>query len=306
MELKKLCTSSRYVKYCDSRDEPMFKGWPHRNICIAILNYLENKYSASNDNKMAYDDCKLLSYWAYSTLFAIMSNEKYVLLAYAQVQRIWNDFIKHLSENKKCEPINSMVSYTDWRKRKELYEYCVNYSVILQLANTYRESCSKFYKYVQNKAPLYEFFKNKCPDDNKNICPEFYEDCKKYNPEVVLSNFNCHRKKIDGGADMPSVLEEETPLLVGKPNSEDSSFHILGSAAKSDVVFDSNEMSFQMPTDDVSENLNEKSHTVTKVGNILLGVVTTSMASGALYKVNINSLIQINCISLLISIITST
>ncbi|GAB69742.1 hypothetical protein PCYB_004910, partial [Plasmodium cynomolgi strain B] len=208
--LETLSTSADYHKLCGSRDEPVFESMHFKKICVAILNYLKNNYSASNHTSNGYDDCKLLSYGAYSRIFDILREKRYTIIPYAQLQRIWNGFIERLPENQRCKPIHEMLSYTDWRERKELYEYYVNYSLIVDLANSYNERCNEFYEYVKKKAHLYEYFEEKCRYKSTIICPEFCEDSKKYNPKNVLSNFSCHHEKIDEiHADVPSALKKK-------------------------------------------------------------------------------------------------
>ncbi|GAB69813.1 hypothetical protein PCYB_005620 [Plasmodium cynomolgi strain B] len=183
-----------YDKYCDSRDNPMYKNEPYRNICVTIFNYLKTKYNASNGTDKKYDDCKLLSYWAYSRLFDILHKEQYVYLAYAQLHVIWNDFIEHLPMNKRCKPIHEMVSYVEWRKRKELYEYYINYSLIKELADKYEDKCNEFYEYVKIKLICIKFLTVYVLKIIQIYAQNFYKDCEKYNPEKVLYTFKCHKK----------------------------------------------------------------------------------------------------------------
>ncbi|GAB69818.1 hypothetical protein PCYB_005670, partial [Plasmodium cynomolgi strain B] len=177
-----------------------------------------------------------------------------------------------------------LVLYDDLRNRRELYEYCVDYSSIYKLLPYYPQKCEEFYKYVESKKRLYKYFKQLCYSSDENKCPNFYSQCEQYDPEIVLRTLPCHRDKINEEvAHVSSDLQREKLL--------------------SDRETVSRQASVGMGP--VGTIFNGKFHTVTKVGNILLGVVATSMTSGALYRVNINSLIQIYCIRLLISIITS-
>ncbi|VUZ99570.1 PIR protein [Plasmodium vivax] len=165
-------------------------------ICARVLKYLETVYKETYKKGDPYNVCLLLSFWVYSRLFDILPNENYVYPAYAQLQSIWTGFLEDKSYNELCKPIADMVSHKDWRKRKELYEYYVNYSPTKKIVDEYQQRCNELYVYVENKAGLYEHFKSRCPNDNTNICPEFYTYSKEYHPDKVLSTLDCHQKII--------------------------------------------------------------------------------------------------------------
>ncbi|KMZ90597.1 hypothetical protein PVMG_05744 [Plasmodium vivax Mauritania I] len=272
-----------YFKDCISLDELPY-GTRIKIICAKVLKYLEtiNKNSYNQDDP--YDVCLLLNYWVYSRLFDILQykGEHYVHIAYGKLQSKWTDFLDDKSYHKLCKPITNMVNHNDWRKRKELYEYYVDYSPIKESLVYFPERCEEFYHYVESKKTLYEHFKKRCTSSEENICPKFYNDCIKYNPEKVLSTFKCQQDIMNKRkADERSVAQRGNIHSGREPISEDSSVNMLTVGA--------------------SQNLSGKSQTADNVGNILLGVVATTMTSGALYRVNISSLLQINCTCLLIS-----
>ncbi|KMZ83479.1 hypothetical protein PVMG_00014 [Plasmodium vivax Mauritania I] len=248
-----------------------------KKICARVLKYLETVYKETYKQGHAYDVCLLLNYWVYSRLFSILphKDENYINQVYGQLQPIWTGFLEDKHYQNLCEPINEMVSHKDWRERKELYEYCVNYSAIKRIVDILEYRCDEFHVYVENKARLYEHFERLCPNPDTNKCPEFYKDCIKYNPKNVLPDLKCHTKiKQERAAAQSSALQLTNGLLGSEPNSEEGDGRM-------------------MPSD--PPNLSGKSQAVENVGNILLGVVATTMTSGALYRVNINLLIQINC-----------
>ncbi|CAI7719413.1 Plasmodium vivax Vir protein, putative [Plasmodium vivax] len=282
--LRRINVSKVYTDECSSLDK-LNLGKGIKRICAKVLNYLETVHKGIYNKDDPYDVCILLSFWVYSRLFDILQNENNVYLAYAQIQLIWTDFLIKKSYNELCKPITEMVSHKDWRKRKELYEYYVDYSANKKIFDIYEKGCEDFYVYVENKASLYEHFENLCPKENTNICPEFYNDTLKYKPENVLSTFKCHHEIIKKReADARNAPQRAKALSESEPISEEG---------------DGRMKTFDPP------NLSGKSQAVENLGNVLLGVVATTMTSGALYRVNINSLIQINCISLLMSFITS-
>ncbi|KMZ96078.1 hypothetical protein PVNG_06375 [Plasmodium vivax North Korean] len=157
-----------------------------------------------------------------------------------------------------------MVSHKDWRKRKELYEYFVDYSPMKQIVDKYDERCNEFYVYVENKAPLYKHFERLCPNRNPNKCPEFYDDCKKYNPKKVLLTFNCHHN-------ITNKRKEDARSAPQRAKA------LLGSATDSEYS-DGRKKPFDDPV------LSGNSHNVRMYGNVLLGVVATTMTSGVLYR----------------------
>ncbi|KMZ76715.1 hypothetical protein PVIIG_05714 [Plasmodium vivax India VII] len=277
-----------YISNCKS-----LSSFPQSSItkrtCAKLLQYLDtNTISRNTNNK--YDVCKLLNFWVYRWFFDILrtKDEKSIPLAYGELQLIWNDFIKDKPEkpgNKICRPISELAAYGDWRYRKELYEYYVDYEDFSKTLASWPTRCKDFYHYVESKRKLYEHFKTPCSSKEKKGCPEFYSECERYDPEKVLPHPDCKgvimQERVTTGSRIPKIIKGPS---LNVPESED-------------------ENDGRMPVGAPSSN--ENSNNVRMYGSVLLGVVATSMTSGALYRVNINSLIQINCICLLISSIIS-
>ncbi|GAB69851.1 CYIR protein [Plasmodium cynomolgi strain B] len=285
-KLDGLITFSEYAEKCKPTNVSNWRNGV-KDTCAKLLYYLKtNEILYIPDAE--YDMCPLLNYWVYSQLNKIYSDDsKYIILTYSDIVLIWNSFIqddlKHL-ENKICKPISNIGIY-DWEKRKELYEYYVDYYPIEQSLERHPQRHNEFCQYVESKKVLYEHFKQPCASKNESRCPQFYAECKKYDPDEVLPTLKCKQYKInEGDVAAPTVPQRENTL----PNGETESREMSAGIGLAGIP-----------------NLSGKSHTITKVGDILLGVVATSMASGVLYKVNINSVIQINYIILLISFITS-
>ncbi|KMZ76764.1 hypothetical protein PVIIG_05845 [Plasmodium vivax India VII] len=281
--LEDLSDYTKYFNDCESLNT-MPNGRLVRNYCARLLKYLEtNSFSRNNDNE--YDYCLLLNYWVYSSLNIIL-HSKYpsqIVPAFGNIVFIWNSFIKDKlkkPENEICKPNSDIIMHKDWRDRKELYEYYVDYKPIIQTVKNYSYTCKEYYHYVENKKKIYKHFKKHCPSDDTKKCPKYYTQCEPYNPEYVLPTLECHKQIIkEREADASSALQKAKVHSVNEFDSEDSDD--------------------RMRPDD-GPKFSGNPHTVTKLGNVLLGVVATSMTSGALYRVNINSLIQINCINLLI------
>ncbi|KMZ82959.1 hypothetical protein PVIIG_05254 [Plasmodium vivax India VII] len=195
--LYKLTDLSDNIEYCRSLDELQL-GKSIKIICPRLLKYLENKsFSRNNDNEYIY--CLLLNYWVYNRLNIILqSNHPSIIYrAFGRIEYIWNNFIEDKLNNRKnitCKPIHSITTYDDWRYRKELYEYYLDYYPASLTVKNYPVRCDEFYKYVESKKTLYEHFKKRCPPNDTKRCPEFYAQCKQYDPDEVLSTLSCHEK----------------------------------------------------------------------------------------------------------------
>ncbi|KMZ95205.1 hypothetical protein PVMG_05123 [Plasmodium vivax Mauritania I] len=288
-KLDELQNFSEYKGKCESLLTGNPGGKTVINTCSKLLYYLKIS-TIPNKGKDKYDVCPLLNYWVYSKLSMILKlyGSSDIELTFAKFVKIWNNFIEdELKElkNEACKPISNIVAYNDWEKRKELYEYYVNYDALSDTVKTFPNKCEEFYQYVEGKKELYEYFKKLCTPKGTNRCPEFYEQCLLYDPEIVLPHRHCPEE----------IMKKRAPAARSSLQRENSP---SGSETESEVT-DGPKMPYDAPI------LSGKSQTVEKLGNVLLGVVATTMTSGALYRVNINSFLQINRIRLLISFITS-
>ncbi|SBT57523.1 PIR Superfamily Protein [Plasmodium ovale wallikeri] len=90
-----------------------------------------------------------------------------------------------------CKPNYEMFKHKDWDKRKELYEYYIDYTTIKQQSDIFDKQCKNFYEYIERKKPLYKHFQDLCISDNSS-CPTFYDECLSYNPDSVLRTIKCH------------------------------------------------------------------------------------------------------------------
>ncbi|SBT32455.1 PIR Superfamily Protein [Plasmodium ovale wallikeri] len=167
----------------------------NRRICERVLKYLKTKSIASPDGKYEYDDCILLNYWLYGELVKIFGkdNISQIASAFGNLQVIWNELIedpKNDSYYRKCKPNSNIVNYNDWEKRKELYDYYVDYGTIFGTGDFYEAKCKEYYEYIEKKQSLYDHFDRVCP--NTKHCPELYEKWSLYNPKLVLSELSCH------------------------------------------------------------------------------------------------------------------
>ncbi|KNA01573.1 hypothetical protein PVNG_05019 [Plasmodium vivax North Korean] len=165
-----------------------------------------------------YNDCILLNYWVYSRLVNIFQSDDASIIAgpFAILQRIWHDIVEKPSykpRNNKCFPDGTLVTQKDWRERKALYDYCVNYDTIKKTIPSYEKICPEYWSYVDSHTSLFEYFKTRCSKTNDQ-CPEFYNNCKQYDPKEFLLTFSCNeqmkQKKADTLAKARQALQSST------------------------------------------------------------------------------------------------
>ncbi|EDL42357.1 variable surface protein Vir4, putative [Plasmodium vivax] len=271
-----------YRKEC-SELSPLFNKYPNViKLCKQVLKYLKTNYSTLNNQANDYDLCKLLNYWVYNRLFEILgSNENsYVYIAFGELSRIWTTFVDvnlKKTHRNTCRPMSEIVNHFNWEQRKELYDYQVNYASLRKLVDYYDVKCIKYYDYIEKIANLYKYFDEPCSSNNKNICPDFYNGMKQYNPNDFIHNLRCYNKiqeekKAAAAANKKAVAEN----LEGRPT--------LQGRASSDTGPHSENPTNGMITPDSSQLMRDNSHSAIKPGDVLLGVVVTSMTSGFLYK----------------------
>ncbi|SCA59943.1 VIR protein [Plasmodium vivax] len=247
------------------------KGNKVNNVCKSLVKYLKTKYQPPDKEGFAYNDCILLNYWVYNRLVTIYGsrNNPNVVPAWSKLVYIWNDIISdqpNKFRHNKCKPDDIIVTQDDWEERKKLYDYCVNYETIQRALSFYGDMCKEYYTYVDSNAPLYTYFKTKCTSSNDR-CPDFYIECEKYDPIHVLKNFKCHddmKKEKEEDAIAHALHMKEVAMRNRENHSEGSSSEDYSS--------------------DPAHIAQGKSQSATKLGDVLLGVVVTFMASGAIYR----------------------
>ncbi|VUZ99661.1 PIR protein [Plasmodium vivax] len=234
-----------------------------KNICAQMLSYLKTKYSNPNNQNDQYDVCTLLNYWVYNRIDMAYGykNDFKVIHAFGKLQPIWYDYIdKKLGNANRniCEPIPDIPAQRDWKQRRELIDYCSDVNDLRKITVSHPNTCNNYYEYIKSKTELYKQYEKLCDSGNKDRCPDFFDKCREYDPEKVLHSLNCHTQM------------QKLMYSTAKAINED------GENPKSPVS--------EADSDDFSQLQRKNTPTVTKAGNVLLGVVITSMTSGALYK----------------------
>ncbi|SBT55245.1 PIR Superfamily Protein [Plasmodium ovale wallikeri] len=243
-----------------------------KEVCKKYLKYLDNSYTIWNEAKNGYDICILMNYWIYGTLTGIYSSEKTsdnIDIAFGNFQLVWDNLVIDSIKRpfyERCKPHYEMFSHKDWEKRKELYEYYVDYNSIKLQNDTYPQNCKTYYEYIKKKAPLYEYFDDLCSNEQTK-CPTFYKECEEYNPKIVLPDLHCHEQM---------EQEEDSAQALLMPHDSRQG---LGSEAHEHGP---GVLEPPAPSDTVSAQ--ENSGIGTKVGHSVLGVAPVLLTATALYR----------------------
>ncbi|SBT59098.1 PIR Superfamily Protein [Plasmodium ovale wallikeri] len=255
---------SNYSQQCDTNSVNNYKE-EAKQICKNILRYLD-KYAASIGDKTEYDVCILLNYWIYDELTDIFGAE-YISdkfdLAFSSLQYIWNypnAELKKKSYYNKCKPDFDIFKPGDWKRRRELYEYYVDYKTIFTTAQSFDNVCKEIYKKIEAKKELYEYFDDLC-HSKPNECPTFYNDCKMYNPTLVLPTLTC-----PDHINLPRMAEAASQAL--------STYH----------TSEQDQESGPRPYGPDTELKKQNSDIGTKVGKSVLGIAPIALTASALYK----------------------
>ncbi|GAB70045.1 hypothetical protein PCYB_007940, partial [Plasmodium cynomolgi strain B] len=165
-------------------------------ICEKLVNYLKTYYEEEDVGKFKDHHCNLLSHWIYEQLNRKFKGElTKITPIYAKFLFILSNIFKNPNESKTIDCLRNISvfsPYTDWKHRMDLYDYCVDYDKIIELAFSSYEKCKKYKEYIEEKFPLYdEFERLYIPAYKKDA---FYEKCKKYDPKIVIDKLNCEKK----------------------------------------------------------------------------------------------------------------
>ncbi|SBT72751.1 Plasmodium vivax Vir protein, putative [Plasmodium ovale] len=149
-------------------------------------------------------------------------------------------------------------NYEDWRERRNLYEYYVNFDILSKTSQRYDNVCKAYYKKIEGTKSLYKYFENKCSSD-KYDCPYFYKNYMHYNLQNVLTNLPCHQ-----------IIKTKSADTLEDLSLTHFSGQELGHGSSS------------YDTDPTSE----RSDIGTKVGHSIIGVSPVLLTSTALYRIS--------------------
>ncbi|SBT84154.1 PIR protein [Plasmodium ovale] len=241
-----------------------------KNICEKFLRHLE-KSIVWKVEKPEYHFCMLLNYWIYDKLTDIYGDENTsedVNIAFGNLQSIW-EYTVNSSRNKiyykNCKPEFNVVKHNDWKKRKEFYEYYVDYDLLSMMGKNFDDKC-EYYKKIKAKKLLYKHFENECLSNSSN-CFELYEKCSDYNPDKVLSTLQCHNKIVEEIA-TETVRGEQKDLR----QEQEPGAHTPGSGEP------------RLTSGPGTEFPQENSDIGRKFGHSVLGVAPVLLTATALYR----------------------
>ncbi|SBT56974.1 PIR Superfamily Protein [Plasmodium ovale wallikeri] len=153
--------------------------------------------------------------------------------------------------------------------RKKLYDYYVDYDILFGFAKSIDDKCD-YYKKIEEKKPLYEYFEKECPPP-KNNCPDFYNKCMPYKPDNVLSKLPCHEKIAKEQADA-KVAERSHAMQHASASEQDTEVGPHGPGEPG------------LAPGSETEVTSDTSPIGTKVGQSVFGMAPILLTATALYR----------------------
>ncbi|KMZ88900.1 hypothetical protein PVBG_05829 [Plasmodium vivax Brazil I] len=232
-------------------------------LCKKVLKYLDQS-KEWKENENGYDECVLFNYWIYDQLAGYFSDDlSNIKIAFSGLQLIW-EYLTDNSNNssfyKKCKPMfKKILDHDDWKQRKLLYDYYVDYDTLYGIARGFPDKCEEYYGKIQKMVSVYKYFEEKCSQTGTYSCPDFFYKCREKNIESELEKLSCH-DRIKGRT---------------VSNSEDSNSHqSTGPEGRAQVP--APEASTQIESGD--SGIGEK------VTNSVLGAAPVLLTATALYR----------------------
>ncbi|KMZ86086.1 hypothetical protein PVBG_05485 [Plasmodium vivax Brazil I] len=187
-----LISATNYYSDCNTLNERYKQTYENKRLCARVAKYIKIKPSISNEKHLKDHHCNLLSYWIYEQLVRYYGdNFEETFHVFADILRVLSGLKYYFNDNK-CELNSSIPIMPDRQKRKELYEYCIDYEKILEMSKLSKDKCYKYYAHVQEKIGLYKKFQALCSPRDESKCPDFfYKICDKRDPSVLLAQLKC-------------------------------------------------------------------------------------------------------------------
>ncbi|CAG9484406.1 unnamed protein product [Plasmodium vivax] len=183
---------SKYYSDCSNALNDIHKRNPKNiELCAKVLKYINSKPLLFNKEPLKDHHCNLFNYWIYEQLVTYYKGD------YKEPVKIFGDFLQALSRleyynnNTTCKLDSSIVMIPDIKEGKKLYEYCIDYKTILEKSQDSKDKCNKYCTYVKNIIPIFQKYQGFCSPSNKTNCLAPYENCKNYDPSVLLAKLKC-------------------------------------------------------------------------------------------------------------------
>ncbi|GAW84629.1 variable surface protein [Plasmodium gonderi] len=167
-------------------------------LCSKFIKYLKKQDNISKDSYVKDNICDLLNFWLYEKLAAIfMEKHQERNNIYLQIMANMNAVYAWSSSPipQNCIIDTKIVSYNDWGKRKQLYDYYVDHNYLRTMNNNSEKSCKELCDYVKGIQSLYNYFSEKDRETVNNDFPEFYSKYIQYDPKTTLTHLKCEEVK---------------------------------------------------------------------------------------------------------------
>ncbi|SBT55677.1 PIR Superfamily Protein [Plasmodium ovale wallikeri] len=144
-----------------------------------------------------------------------------------------NAELKKTSYYNKYKPNFYIFKPVDWKERRILYEYYVDYKTIFDTAKSYDKACMIYYKTIEENKELYVYFGNICGTKSDDF-PEFYNDCIPHNPTLVLPTLECPNQvkapQVDAGDEQAIATHHNSDKALRATASSSETMLILESS----------------------------------------------------------------------------
>ncbi|KMZ83396.1 hypothetical protein PVBG_06038 [Plasmodium vivax Brazil I] len=243
-------------------------------ICKKYQRFLHNCLTWSDLNP-DFDVSLLLSFWLYEKLIKIYggTNTQEITSGFSALQGTWANFFNYdrIKDSRylKCKPEPKMLNQEDWVKRKQLFEYYVNYDTLYRTASLYLLKCQENYEKIKEFSSLYEYFRGECLTEGyecPKVFPKFESEKREYNLEILP----CHKQ-----------MEK---AIAAAAQVKASSHHPEGAEQRHGASNDGPEKpgsKFIAPDTQITL---ETTDIKTKVANSVLGAAPVILTATALYR----------------------
>ncbi|KNA01752.1 hypothetical protein PVNG_05604 [Plasmodium vivax North Korean] len=244
-------------------------------VCKKYLRYLDKSESWINLSTF-FDISLLLNYWIYDKLTRIYPNAKdnEVDIGFAALQGKWDTFDSsrmYKSYYEKCRLVWKMVNHTDWDKRKQLFEYYVDYDTLFRTASIFFPKCQKYYVKIKEFPSLYEYFRGKCSNEEYE-CPEVFDKFKNEDRMYDLEKLQCREQM------------EQAIAAASAAQSKASSHHPEGAEQRQGASGDGPGKGGSEFTTPVTQITSQTSDIGTKVSHSVLGAAPVLLTATMLYR----------------------
>ncbi|EDL42682.1 variable surface protein Vir16, putative [Plasmodium vivax] len=182
----------RYSSDCNSLNNIYKRKPKNKELCAKIVNYIKSKPKISTEEHLKDHHCNLFNYWIYEQLANDYDNNSTEpALIFADILFVFSG-LQYYPNNKTCKLDDNIVINPDRKKRKELYEYCIDYKTILEKSKLSKDNCKKYHTHVKDKIELYKKYQTFCSSDDNSECPDFFHKfCENKDPKNLLDQLNC-------------------------------------------------------------------------------------------------------------------